>query len=49
MIEATCYTLIFALTAVNYFVALPIQLNITCFSLAIIIAGSNRSLQQLIT
>ena len=48
MIEALCYTLIGALTVVNYFVALPIQLNITCFSMAIIIAGSNRSLQQMI-
>ena len=48
MIEALCYSLIGALTVINYFVALPIQLNITCFSLAIIIAGSNRSLQQMI-
>jgi hypothetical protein len=48
MIEALCYALIGALTFVNYFVALPIQLNITCFSLAIIIAGSNRSLQQMV-
>jgi Ni,Fe-hydrogenase I cytochrome b subunit len=49
MIEAICFSLIIGLTVTNYFIALPIHLNITAFSLAIIIAGANRSLHQMIS
>lgn len=43
-----CYALLTLLTAVNFFVALPLQFNCTAFSLLIIIAGSYRSVDEML-
>jgi hypothetical protein len=48
MIEKLCYSTLLVLTIANAFVALPIHLNITAFSLAIIIAGAKRSAKEMI-
>jgi len=48
MIEIICYTLLALLTLINYFVALPIWLNTSSFSILIIVAGSYRSLNEMI-
>ena len=47
MIEAVCLGTIVVLTIVSSFIDVPIQVNITCFSLSIIIAASHRSVEQL--
>ena len=50
LIEPLCYSSMFALTVASHFTdKVPLHLNITVFSLAIIIAGSYRSLRELIT
>jgi minor histocompatibility antigen H13 len=48
MIEVVCYALLALLTIVNFFHALPIWLNTSSFSILIIIAGSHRSLNEMI-
>jgi len=48
MLEKICYATLVVLTIANVFVALPIQLNITAFSLAIIIAGAKRSAKEMV-
>lgn len=47
LIEAVCLATIVVLTIVSSFTEVPLQVNITCFSLAIIIAGSYRSVDEL--
>lgn len=47
-IELVCYASLAVLTAVNFFYALPIWLNTSSFSMLIIIAGSHRSLDEMI-
>ena len=50
LVEPLCYSTMFALTVATHFSdKIPLHLNITVFSLAIIIAGSFRSLRELIT
>jgi hypothetical protein len=48
--EALCYGTILVLTALSHFYTefVPLHVNITAFSLCIIIAGANRSVYQLI-
>lgn len=48
MIEIACYATLAVLTLANVFVALPIHLNISAFSLCIIIAGAKRSAQEMV-
>lgn len=49
LIEISCYLAMFTLTVLTYFTALvPLHLNITVFSLAIIIIGSYRSLLEIV-
>lgn len=49
LIEPVCYSSLIILTLANYVTdKIPIHLQITVFSLAIIIAGSYRSLRELI-
>ena len=48
MIEIVCYATLALLTLVNYFYALPIWLNTSSFSILIIVAGSHRSLTEMI-
>ena len=48
MIEIVCYATLALLTLVNYFYALPIWLNTSSFSILIIVAGSHRSLNEMI-
>ena len=50
LVEQLCYATIISLTVITqlYYQFVPLHINITCFSLAIIIAGSNRSVYQLI-
>ena len=45
--EAVCLLTIVVLTIVSSFVNVPLQLNIVGFSLSIIIAGSYRSVDEL--
>ena len=48
MIEACCFGTIVVLTIISSFIDVPIHVNITLFSLSIIIAGSFRSVDQLV-
>ena len=48
-IELVCYASLATLTLVNYFHALPIWLNTSSFSILIIVAGSHRSLNEMIS
>ena len=48
MIEIVCYAFLALLTLINFFYALPIWLNTSSFSILIIIAGSHRSLDEMI-
>ena len=48
MIEITCYAALALLSLINYFVALPVILNTSAFSLLIIIAGCHRSAGEMI-
>ena len=47
MIEVVCFSTIVVLTIVSSFTEVPLQVNITCFSLSIIIAGAYRSVEEL--
>ena len=47
VIEAVCLTTIVVLTIISSFTEVPLQVNITCFSLSIIIAGAYRSVDEL--
>ena len=47
-IEATCLFIIVGLTIVSSFINVPLQVNIVGFSLSIIIAGSYRSVEELL-
>jgi hypothetical protein len=50
MIEPLCYLSMLGLTAGSYFTdKVPLHVNITVFSLAIIIIGSYRSLREMIS
>ena len=44
MIDIACFGLIVVLTIVSSFIDVPIQVNITCFSLAIIISAAYKSI-----
>lgn len=48
MIEQVCYAALVVLTAVNYFHALPVVVNTASFSILIIVAGSWRSVTEMI-
>lgn len=48
MIEIVCFASLALLTLVNFFHALPIWLNTSSFSILIIVAGSYRSLNEMI-
>ena len=47
MIDILCFGVIVVLTIVSSFVDVPIQVNITCFSLAIIISSAYKSVEQM--
>ena len=47
-IEAVCLFTIVGLTIVSSFINVPLQINIVGFSLSIIIAGSYRSVEELL-
>lgn len=49
MIEIICYAALASLSLINFFHALPIVVNTTAFSLLIIIAGSHRSVTEMIS
>jgi len=48
MIEIFCYATLAILTGINMFIALPIWLNTSAFSMLIIVAGSHRSVNEMI-
>ena len=48
MVEACCFGTIIVLTIISSFIDVPIHVNITLFSLSIIIAGAWRSVDQLL-
>ena len=48
MIDIACFGLIVVLTIVSSFTDVPIQVNITCFSLAIIISAAYKSIDQMV-
>ena len=48
MIDIACFGLIVVLTIVSSFIDVPIQVNITCFSLAIIISAAYKSIDQMV-
>ncbi len=50
LLEPACYLAMMGLTGVTHFLpnVIPLHVNITVFSLAIIIIGSQRSLKELI-
>ena len=48
IIDIACFGLIVVLTIVSSFIDVPIQVNITCFSLAIIISAAYKSIDQML-
>ena len=46
IIDIVCFGVIVVLTIVSSFIDVPIQVNITCFSLAIIISAAYKSIDQ---
>ena len=48
MIDIACFGLIVVLTIVSSLIDVPIQVNITCFSLAIIISAAYKSIDQMV-
>ena len=47
MIDVLCFGVIVVLTIVSSFIDVPMQVNITCFSLAIIISAAYKSVDQM--